>query len=252
MKKFFALLLSVVMVLGLLAGCGSKDSNKDNGEKKLTVGLALTGINSNAVFIDMRKDIEKRCNDAGYKLITADIEGGASKIVTALENFINAGCDIIILQNSAEEACADLLKQAVDKGIIVASYDYKSDIAQYACICSNYEVGKVIGQEMGKFVNEHEGSGKVAICSYSALDFLVERERGMRDGFAEVCPSGEIVMAQDAGFANEGVPAGENFLQAIPDIQGVMGINDGGVLGVYEAFKAAGKSFAKDGIALVG
>ena len=67
-----------------------------------------------------------------------------------------------------------------------------------------------------------------------------------------VCPDGEIVMAQDAGFANEGVIAGENFLQAMPDIQGVMGINYGGVLGVYEAFKAAGKSFEKDGIALVG
>ncbi len=254
MKKLLALLLSVVMALGLLAGCGQAPQNDttDPADKKLTVGLALTGINSNAVFIDMRKDIEARCNEAGYKLMTADIEGGASQIVTALENFINGGCDIIILQNSAEEAYADLLKQAVDKGIIVASYDYESDIAQYACVCSNYEVGKVIGQEMGKYCNENEGSGKVAICSYSALDFLVERERGMRDGFAEVCPDGEIVMAQDAGFANEGVIAGENFLQAIPDIQGVMGINDGGVLGVYEAFKAAGKSFEKDGIALVG
>ena len=236
-KKTLSMTLAAAMAAGLLAGCGEKKQGdtEDPSAKKLTVGLALTGINSNAVFIDMRKDIEARCNEAGYKLMTADIEGGASQIVTALENFINGGCDIIILQNSAEEAYADLLKQAVEKGVIVASYDYESDIAQYACICSNYEVGKVIGQEMGKFCNENEGSGKVAICSYSALDFLVERERGMRDGFAEVCPDGEIVMAQDAGFANEGVIAGENFLQAIPDIQGVMGINDGGVLGVYEA-----------------
>lgn len=144
MKKVLALLLSAVMVLGLLAGCGEKKQGdtEDPSAKKLTVGLALTGINSNAVFIDMRKDIEARCNEAGYKLMTADIEGGASQIVTALENFINGGCDIIILQNSAEEAYADLLKQAVEKGIIVASYDYESDIAQYACICSNYEVGR--------------------------------------------------------------------------------------------------------------
>ena len=57
------------MLLSLLAGCGQKAQDQgtaDDGEKKLTVGLALTGINSNAVFIDMRKDIEARCNEAGY------------------------------------------------------------------------------------------------------------------------------------------------------------------------------------------
>ena len=263
MKKLIALLLALVMVFGLVA-CGSTEpvstdtpasdapAAETSEEEKLTVGLALAALNTNAVFIDMRKEIEARCEESGYKLMTADIEAGPAAIVTALENFINGGCDIIIVQNSAEEACADLLQQAVDKGIIVASYDYPSEICQYACVCANYDVGYAIGEQMGKFCAENEGSKKVAICSYTSLDFLVEREQGMRDGFAAACPEGEIVMAQDAGYASEGVTAGENFLQACPDIQGVMGINDGGIMGVYEAFKAAGKSFEKDGIALIG
>jgi ABC-type sugar transport system substrate-binding protein len=49
-----------------------------------------------------------------------------------------------------------------------------------------------------------------------------------------------------------GVSAGENILQAHPDIQAVMGINDSGPVGVMEAFKAAGKNFAKDHIGLFG
>ena len=92
-------------------------------EKSLTVGLALSGITTNAVFIDMTKNIQRKCDEDGYKLMTADIQSGTSAIVTALENFINGGCDVIILQNSAEESYADLLKNAVDKGIVIGSYD---------------------------------------------------------------------------------------------------------------------------------
>ncbi len=37
-----------------------------------------------------------------------------------------------------------------------------------------------------------------------------------------------------------GLEAGENFLQAYPNMNVVVGINDSGVFGVYEAFRAAG------------
>ncbi len=249
MKKGLMVLLVVLMcsvVSFSLAAAGQNES-----DDSLKVGLALSGVNSNAIFIDMARDLEERTEASGYTLLTADIAEGPEKVVSTLENFINAGCDVIIFQNYAEEACSGLMQEAVDKGVVIGSYDYTSDIAQYAVIASNYEVGKIIGQETGKWVHSHEGSKKVALCSYSALDFLVERERGMIDGFNETCPEGDIVITLDAGFPHEGVPAGENFLQAHPDLQAVMGINDGGTLGVYEAFKAAGLS-KEDGIAIFG
>ena len=37
----------------------------------------------------------------------------------------------------------------------------------------------------------------------------------------------------------DGLEAAENFLQAYPELNGVVGINDSVVLGAYEAFKAA-------------
>ena len=246
MKKLVAAALTTAMCLST-AICGQAAE-----EKSLTVGLALSGITTNAVFIDMTKNIQRKCDEDGYKLMTADIQSGTSAIVTALENFINGGCDVIILQNSAEESYADLLKNAVDKGIVIGSYDGVSDYAQYETYVSNEELGYQIGQECGKWVNEHEGSKKVAICGYSGLDFLVTREQGIEKGFKEACPDGEIVSVQDAAYPEEGVVVGENFLQACPDIQAVMGINDGGTLGVYEAFKASGKSLEKDGIGIFG
>lgn len=254
MKKMIAFLLALVMVLSMGACSNKADTaSGDSGEdQELTIGLALSGITSNAIFIDMTKDIQAKCDEAGYKLMTADIQAGTAATVTALENFISGGCDVIIFQNSAEEAYADLMQQALDAGIILGSYDYQSEYAQYAIYASNYDVGYTIGQECGKYVAANEGSKKVAICSYSPLDFLVTRQEGMEDGFKEACPDGEIAIIQDAGYAEDGVGVGENFLQAVPDLQAVMGINDGGTLGVYEAFKAAGKSMEEDGIAIFG
>lgn len=248
MKKKIALALALTMALGTTMMVSAEEKE----DRSLTVGLALSGITSNAVFIDMTKEIQTKCDEAGYKLLTADIQDGTATIVTALENFVNGGCDVIILQNSAEEAYADLLEAAVEKGVVIGSYDYVSDYAQYAIYASNYDLGYEIGKACGEYVTENEGSKKVALCSYSSLDFLVTRAEGMEAGFADACPDGEIVSIQDAGYPEDGVVVGENFLQACPDLQAVMGINDGGTLGVYEAFKAAGKSREKDGIAIFG
>lgn len=244
-RRLFLVLLLVTLLEGSMLFANGRS------EHNMTVGLALSGIKSNAIFIDMARNTQRLCDEAGYKLLTADIQDGPDKVVTAMENFINAGCNIIIIQNYAEDACSDMMRKAVKNGIVIGSYDYTSDIAQYAVVCSNYEVGKIIGKECGGWVKTNPGSKKVAICSYSPLDFLVERERGMRDGFTEACPEGNIVITLDAGFPSDGVKVGENFLQAHPDIQAVMGINDGGCIGVYEAFKAAGLT-KKNGVAIFG
>lgn len=246
MKKMATLALACALATGVMAGTSMA------AEEPLTIGLALSGITTNSVFIDMTKAIQAKCDDAGYKLMTADIEQGTQATVTALENFINGGCDVILVQNSAEAAYEDMLKDAIENGVVVGSYDFDSEICQYSIYASDLELGKTIGKACGEYVSEHEGSKKVAICNYSQLDFLVTREQGIEEGFKEACPDGEIVSVQDAGYPPEGVTAGENFLQACPDIQAVMGINDGGTLGVYEAFKAAGKSREADGIVIFG
>ncbi|GHV81035.1 hypothetical protein AGMMS49944_28260 [Spirochaetia bacterium] len=245
-KSVFGLFVLVVVMGTMLLGCKKTDSNQ------ITVGLALSGIQTNSIFIDMRRAIEAKCEKEGWKLIAADLLEGPPKMITFLENCINAKAKIIIYQNIAEDAYVDLLQRAKDQGAILGSYDNPTTVAQYTSLASNFELGRAIGRECGKWVEANPGSKKAAICGYSLLDFLVVREQGMRAGFAETCPSGQIVISVDAGFVQQGVAAGENFLQAYPDLQAVMGINDSGPVGVWEAYKAAGMSFEKNHVGLFG
>ena len=55
---------------------------------------------------------------------------------------------------------------------------------------------------------------------------------------------------QQAGTVDEGVSAGENFLQLGEDINLIVGINDSGLVGVYEAFDAA--NYKPENLALFG
>jgi ABC-type sugar transport system substrate-binding protein len=253
MKRWQRLFAAVIMG-ALFWGMGSLvfAGGSRQQDETVTVGLALTAMQTNSIFIDMRRAVEQKCQEKGYRLITADLTEGPTKMITFLENCINAKAKVVVFQNIAEDAYADLLQRLKDQGAILGSYDNPTNIAHYTSQASNYELGLTIGRETGKWVHANPGSKKVAICGYSPLDFLVVRANGMKDGFKETCPEGSIVMEVDAGYVQQGVTAGENFLQAVPDIQAVMGINDSGPVGVSEAFKAAGMSFTKNGVGLFG
>lgn len=263
MKKVIAVLLTVVIAGSMLMGCSggsgedksSEDSKKIEGksDKKngYKIGLCLSEM-TNALFADIQKILEEKTKKEGNELIVRDAHSDANNLVQSIEDFISADCDIIIIQNFAGDAADTVLQKARDAGICICSWDYKLDQAHFSIINDETELGKCIGQTAGKWIKENlDGKAQVAICNYPSLSFLVEREKGMEEGLKEEAPDAEIVNRQSAGYANEGFTAGENFLQKNPDVQVVMGINDGGIMGVYESFKAAGKS-KKDKIALFG
>jgi ABC-type sugar transport system substrate-binding protein len=127
-----------------------------------------------------------------------------------------------------------------------------SSFAHYNAEVLNYEAGKIMGQVAGKWVRENPGSKKVAICTWTQIPELLIRGEGIKAGFLEACPEGQIVYEKDAGYVQQGVEVGEALIQAHPDIQAVIGMDDSGPYGAGEAFKAAGWTFEDHRIGLFG
>ncbi|MDR1898846.1 MAG: substrate-binding domain-containing protein [Treponema sp.] len=241
-KRLFLVALSLALAAGItFAGGGRQGAEGGKGEEEqITVGLALSAINTNSIFIDMRRAIEAKCQREGWRLITADLLEGAPKMITFLETCLATNAKVVIYQNIAEDSYSDLLQQLKDRGVILGSYDNPTRIAHYTSQASNEQLGLTIGREAGKWARANPGSKKAALCSYTLLDFLLIRGEAIKKGFLEECPEGKIVFEMDAGYVQQGVSAGEAIIQAHPDIQVVMGINDSGPVGAMEAFKAAG------------
>lgn len=230
----------------------SKEAIAANNGESITVGFVLSDFSA-PVFVQAQRELEKRVEADGNKLTCVDCQGDVNALINGVENLTNAGAKIIIIQNFAGDAAEPILQQAQDKGIIICSYDNLLEFANYSCLADNEELGRIIGSECGKWIAETYGDEAVdvAVCNYPSMEIMITREKGMLAGLAETAPNAKVVNTLSAGFVPEGVTAGENFLQANPDVKAVMGINDGGVLGVYQAYKSAGKS-KDDGIGMFG
>lgn len=251
MKKRMTLALVFMWLVVCLAGSVPAAASEAEQEGGYKIGLCLSEM-TNALFADIQKILDEKAKSEGNELIVRDAHSDANNLIQAIEDFISAGCDMIIIQNFAGDAATNVLQQARDAGICICSWDYALEEAHFSIINDETELGKTIGRAAGEWITENlDGKAEVAICNYPALSFLVVREEGIVEGLKEAAPEAEIVNRLSAGYANEGFTAGENFLQKNPDVQVVVGINDGGIMGVYEAFKAAGKS-KDDGIALFG
>ena len=153
MKKFFALLLTLAMVLSLAACGGNEDTTEEPaGEEAGTEEPAEGGETSNdysiAVVLKTLSSeywgyVEAGCKAAEEELgvtITVVGPGAESDIegqVAQIEQQIGAGCDAIICAPNDAGAAANALQAAIDQGIPVLSVDMTST-GEVACIGDSY------------------------------------------------------------------------------------------------------------------
>jgi ribose transport system substrate-binding protein len=230
-----------MMILLLLAGGtvfagGGKEAGKD----KIKIGFSIGDL-SNPIWITMVQNMQKKANALGVEFIYKDYKQNIGSQISDIENFLTMGCQVIIIHAMDYEAALPLVQEANNRGVKIISYDVNLPGSHGYCGVDNTIVGRAIGTMAGQWINEKAGGkGVVGIFGYPTILAILERENGIKAGLMETAPNSRIVGSVAAGFAEEGVTEAENFMQAFPDINAIIGINDGAILGAYEAFNAAG------------
>ncbi|MDI3257961.1 MAG: ribose ABC transporter substrate-binding protein RbsB [Kyrpidia sp.] len=242
MKKWMTLTASFCLTAAVLAGCGAEsqpnEGTQPNGEKQLTIGLALSTLN-NPFFVDMRDGAQAEADQIHAKLIVTDAQDDSSKQVSQVEDLIQQKVDVILLNPADSAALVPAVQEANKNHIPVITLDRTVDGGQAVShIASDNIAG---GMMAGQFiVDQLKGKGKVVelegIPGTSAA-----RERGQ--GFHKVIdqhPEIRIVAKQPADFnRDKGMSVMENILQAQPDIQAVFAHNDEMALGALQAIAAS-------------
>lgn len=227
-----------------------KATEPETKDKQLVVGYSLFDF-SNPYFINVTKGMEEVCKKENIQLITHDAKSDVAAQVSAVEGFIAQGVDAIVISPLDVVALEPTVSMAIEAGIPVINLNQKVNGVSAHIGMSEYEFGFTGGKIAGEWIKANlTEPAKVAVLGYPDLASLVERADGLKDGLLSLAEDAEFVNEQKAGTPEQGMAVAETILQATPDVNVLICINDAGALGAYEAFAAAGKD--KENMCIVG
>ena len=215
---------------------------------EVTLGLSLSTLN-NPFFVTLRDGAQAAADAAGVKLIVVDAQDDPAKEATNMEDLIQQGVSVIMVNPTDADAVVPSVQKANAAGIPVFTIDRG---ANGGTIVSHIASDNVAGGMVaGKFMCEAlGGQGKVVeLEGIAGTSAARDRGLGFNDYMSKECSGVEIVARQTANFNRaEGLTVFENILQAQPEINGTFAHNDEMILGAIEAAEAAGRG----GIVFVG
>ncbi|MEK4023741.1 ribose ABC transporter substrate-binding protein RbsB [Sporosarcina sp. FSL W7-1283] len=246
MKKMkWALLMVVVLVLAACSteqpGSKSSSDNGDagkDGDKEFKIGLSVSTLN-NPFFVTLSEGAKEQAKESGAKIIVVDAQDDASKQASDVEDLIQQGVDLLIINPTDSEAVVSAVESANNSNIPVITVDRSAEGGEVVShIASDNKAGGVLA---GEYLLELLGENAKVAELEGIAGSSAARDRG--EGFNEAVDGKvDIVAKQTANFNRaEGLTVMENILQANPEITGVFAHNDEMALGALEAIQSAGK-----------
>lgn len=142
-KRALAMFLAMFMLIGCMSGCSSsdgdaaaddtevtEDTGTDTSETEaapvktgsLTIGIstnALANIHNRHMFEGLKEEAESR----GHTVVTANANGDPAQQANDVENLVQAGCDVIVIQNADNFSLKNAVQEALDAGVRIICHD---------------------------------------------------------------------------------------------------------------------------------
>lgn len=219
-------------------GIKAKAQAQDNSEIKLSYVSMNLANPWNAM---VKKGFEAACEELGVTYQVIDSEYSVDTQVNALETLINDGYSGFTFTPIDTAATIDLVDKANEAGIITACIAQTQDNVLLSYTLDEYDYGYTIGEQAGEWIKENLG-GKAQVCiiSQDNVESVIPRGDGLEDALKAVCPDVEIVARQAGDTLEGGMTIVESVLAQYPDMNVVVGTNDSGAIGGYQAMVNAG------------
>ncbi|MCI8311892.1 MAG: substrate-binding domain-containing protein [Lachnospiraceae bacterium] len=275
-KKAVGLWLSVVLTVGMLAGCGggsgdsaastgSSDAASSESEENSTeaedsgaaeaeasssekkIGITLYSL-KNEFTVRVANAAQAKAEELGYELVVYDGNYDPATQISQIETMISDGCAGIILNPQDAEACSPCVDKAVEAGIPVVGVNTRVNNDKLTSYVGSIDV--MAGEmEMQKIADLIGGTGKIVIIEGPmGQSAQIERREGIQN-ILDKYPDIEVLAEKTANWSrSEGMTVMDNWLQAFDEIDAVVAENDEMGLGAREAIKAAGKDIPVIGV----
>lgn len=190
-KKVLAGLFTIVMAVGMLAGCG----NSGNGSSKQTFQIVSKGFQS-TYWQAVYKGATAKAEELGVdiKMVGPNSESDVADQVQMLNSAVNAAPPAIGLAALDTSACLDAIQEAMDAGIPIIGFDSGVPDAPEGAVnanasTDNYAAGGVAAEGMYKGIKEKLGNGQVRIGEVNqdaTSESITQRGLGFIDKMIEL------------------------------------------------------------------
>lgn len=183
--------------------------------------------------------------EMGYDVVVDDPGTDLNKQINTIKTWVQQKVPVIVVNTLQPAAFESVAKQAREAGIIWITYGQKIENQDATVGYAQYPDGRQLGEYAGTWVTEKlGGKGKAIILGYEKGVWGQQRGAGIKEGLLAKAPNVEIVAEQDAISPTEGLNVTRSLLQAHPDANIILGVEDPATEGAYKAWIAAGKDKA--------
>ena len=179
----------------------------------------------------------------GYKFIEGSANGDCDKQVKDLENFVvQKVAAIVVLPLCGVEPLKPVMADAKKAGIKVVGYSTELSGGDGAIVYKNVDGANAVAAEAVRWYNNDFKGDKTkfawALFTYDQCGkACTDRTDPIRAAITKA--TGVKPLEAESVDETSGQKATETFLQKNPDLAMVIGINDAGALGAYQAMTAA-------------
>jgi ABC-type sugar transport system substrate-binding protein len=186
----------------------------------------------------------------GYDWLEGSANGDCDKQVQDMEGFIAAGVDaIVFLPLCGVEPYEPVVQQAKDAGIVIVGYSTAIPGGDSSIVYANVDGAREVAEEALRWLEE-DFTGDPDTFSWALFTFdqcgvaCTDRTDPIRQIITDA--TGVEPLEAESVAEDTGLEATETFLQADPGLNMVIGINDAGALGAYQAFVVQIESDGRD------
>lgn len=260
LKKAAAILTTAAMCASMPMMVNATENEKLGEGYK--VGFCLQSMDV-AVWNTMSEGMKARAEELGADYDCQVANNDVATQIANIENMVAQGYDAIIIHAFDREAFADVVKEALNQGVVICAYDDNIIDAstgepvdyQLTFLCDNYEIGYRVGTMAAEWTKENfpdEEKIQFGLLCHREFQYQWDRVDGIEDAIAEIDPRIEIVEELEGLVIEDGVAAAETWIQSYPDMKGVVATNDTALMGFSEAWTAAGKGLNDNNFGMFG
>ena len=236
MKKTLAILLSLVMIVALFAGCGSQGA-AENESYKIAL-ITMDRVDQH--WVTLEEGAMKAGAELGVEVInmSPNAKDDAQQI-EQINNAVSSGCQAIVVAANGPDSVSSALKEAVAAGVKVVYVDSPANVEAEATFSTdNKAAGKTAGETMiAELEAQGITEGTVGIVNVNAAtDSTVQREAGFREAFEGKAYT-LLETQYGEGDAAKSQTIAENYITQ--GVVGIFGCNEGSTNGAGNAVKAA-------------